>query len=270
MQAHISPMKIDDIYITHLHGDHILGLPGMIQSLAFRGRKKPLNIYGPKGIRDLVMHSMKMGFYTISYQIIVHTITEDTEVLYEQDDFLVKAQKMEHNVIDYAYKIEEKRQPKFLKEKAIKLGVKPGPMFGKLQHGESVIVEDVEIKPEEVLGPKRKGISFVYSGDTIPTEQMISFAKEVNVLVHEATFDKKLKDKAVENGHSIAEDVAKLASKAKVDKLVLTHLSNRYTDSKVLLDEAKKIFENTIYATDFMTVVIENKKEVNVIYPSNN
>lgn len=265
MYAQISPMKIDDIYITHLHGDHILGLPGIIQSLAFRGRTRPLNIYGPEGIDELLEHIKNLGFSSINYEIITHTVTGDESTVYRQDDFVVKARKMKHTVIDYAYMIEEIRQPKFLKSKALELNIPPGPLFGQLQAGEEINLDGVVIKPEQVLGPPRKGVKMVFSGDTVPQESMIDFARDVDLLIHEATFSKKYADKALENGHTIAEDAASIAKNANVEQLILTHISNRYTDSDELLDEAKAVFENTVYAHDFMTVIIENKKAVRII-----
>ncbi|RAP54131.1 MAG: ribonuclease Z [Methanosphaera sp. rholeuAM130] len=265
MYAQISPMKIDDIYITHLHGDHILGLPGIIQSLAFRGRTRPLNIYGPEGIDELLEHIKKLGFYSINYEIITHSITDDDSVIYRQEDFIVKAKRMKHTVTDYAYMIEEIRQPKFLKSKALELNIPPGPLFGQLQAGREITIDGVTIKPEQVLGPPRQGVKMVFSGDTMPHESMVDFARDVDLLIHEATFSKKYADKAVENGHTIAEDAAKIAKKANVEQLILTHISNRYTDSDELLDEAKAVFENTVYAHDFMKVVIENKKAVRII-----
>lgn len=265
MEAQVSPMKIDDIYITHLHGDHILGLPGIIQSLAFRGRTRPLNIYGPVGIVDLMEHIRNLGYYSISYELNVNEITDDDVVIYQQNNFLIRAMRMKHTVTNYAYKIEEIKQPKFLRPKAIELGIPPGPLFGKLQSGESVVVDGKTIYPEQVLGPPRKGVKLVYSGDTVPQENMIYFAKDVNVLIHEATFSEEYRDKALENGHTIAKDAALIAKESNVETLILTHLSNRYTTSEQLEEEAKEIFENTVYAEDMMTVVVENNKAVKII-----
>ena len=265
MEAQVSPMKIDDIYITHLHGDHILGLPGIIQSLAFRGRTRPLNIYGPPGIVNLIEHIKNLGYYSISYELNVKEIIDDDVVIYQQNNFLIKAMRMKHTVTNYAYKIEEIKQPKFLKPKALELGVPPGPLFGKLQSGQSVVVDGKTIFPEQVLGPPRVGVKLVYSGDTVPQENMIYFAKDVNVLSHEATFSEEFRDKALENGHTIAKDAALIAKDANVEQLILTHLSNRYTTSEKLEEEAKEIFENTIYAEDMMTVIVENNKAVKII-----
>jgi len=264
MYANISPMKIDIIFITHLHGDHILGLPGLLQSIAFRGRTEPLHIYGPRGIDDLIYHIRQLGYSLIGNNIITHTISEDG-IVYEDDHFMVEAKQMKHTVIDYAYKIEEKRKPKFIKSKALELGIPEGPLFGNLQRGESIELNGKIINASQVLGPPRKGIKMVFSGDTIPQESMIEFSKDADLLIHEATFANESKDKADEYGHSVAEDAALIAKEANVEQLVLTHLSNRYTNSDELTQEAKKYFENVVYADDFMTVIIENKKPVKII-----
>ncbi len=263
MHTNISPMKLDDIYITHLHGDHILGLPGIIQSLAFRGRTRDLNIYGPEGIEELIENMYNLGYYTIDYNIITHVV-EDNEIIYEQDDFLIRSGKMKHTVLDYAYMIEELRDPKFLKDEAIKLGVPPGPLFGELQSGNPVEVDGKTILPKQVLGSPRKGKKVVFSGDTVPIESMINFAKDADLLIHEATFDSEHRDKAYENGHTVAADAAFIAREANVGQLILTHLSNRYTDSTQLEKEAREVFENTVYAKDFMKVVLENKKPIKI------
>lgn len=264
MYAQISPMKIDAIFITHLHGDHILGLPGLIQSLAFRGRTRDLEIYGPQGISDVIYHINNLGYCTKNFNVITHTITED-DIVYKHDDFLVKAKKMKHTVTNYAYKIEELRKPKFMKSKALELGIPEGPLFKELQNGNEITIDDRIIKPSQVLGKPREGVKLVFSGDTLPQEYMVDFSKNVDVLIHEATFASEYKDKADENGHTIAKDAALIAKNAEVEQLILTHLSNRYTDSNILLKEAKEIFENTVYANDFMTVIIENKKPVKII-----
>ncbi len=263
MRANISPMKLDDIYITHLHGDHILGLPGIIQSLAFRGRTRELNIYGPAGIEELIENILQLGYSTIDYDIVPHVVDDDG-VIFEQDDFLVRSRRMKHTVPDYAYMIEELRNPMFLREEAIKLGVPPGPLFGKLQAGIPVEVDGKTVMPHEVLGPARKGKKIIFSGDTIPQEAMIDFSRDANLLIHEATFDSQHKEKAFENGHTVARDAAFIAKEANVEQLILTHLSNRYTDPSSLIKEAREVFDKTVYAKDFMKVIIGNKKPLEI------
>ncbi|MDO5851681.1 MAG: ribonuclease Z [Methanobacteriaceae archaeon] len=258
-QAHISPMKIDEIYITHLHGDHILGLPGLIQSMAFRGRTKPLDIYGPYDKNQVLEQITKIGYFTLTYKINIHTISENG-IINENENYNVIAFKTKHTVTNYSYKIEEKRQPKFIKQKALDLGIQPGMEYGKLQKGESITLNGKIITPEQVLGPPRKGQNIVYSGDTRPTDIMVKFSKDVDILIHEATFSDIHKSKAKENGHCTATEAATMAKEANVKQLVLTHLSNRYLNAKPLTDEAINIFKNTVYAYDLMKIILERNE----------
>lgn len=265
MFANVSPMRIDDIFITHLHGDHVLGLPGLIQSMAFRGRTEPLNVYGPVGIDEFVEHIKFLGFSSIDFEVVPHVITSKHELVYRHEDFVVSAMRMNHTVTDYAFKIEQLRRPKFIKSKALALGVPEGPLFGQLQDGLDVEVDGRIVHAVDVLGPPRRGKKIVFSGDTTPVGDMVEFAMNCDVLIHEATYTSEYRDKAYENGHTVAKDAASIARDANVGRLVLTHLSNRYTDSKELLDEAREIFENTVYANDFTKVIVENKKDVQII-----
>ena len=251
----LSAMKVNHIFITHLHGDHFLGLPGMIQSMAFRGRKDPLHIYGPKGIEKTVLNIMNLGYYSLSFQIHPHEIEEG--VVCETEDYKIKCCPTHHSITNLAYSIEEKRPPKFMKEKAMKLGLEPGPDFGKLQKGISVEIDGRIIKPEEVLGPGRRGRKIVYSGDTRPCLEMIDLAKHANVLIHESTFESSQELKAQETGHSTTTQAAKIAAKAEVSQLILSHISTRYMDVSFLKEEANKIFDKVIIAEDFMTVEVE-------------
>ena len=180
--AKISPMKIDKIFISHFHGDHILGLAGLIQSMGFRGREEDLDIYGPKGLEK------------------------------------IKTIIAEHNIPNIAYSIYEKKKPRFLREKAIELGVPVGPAFGKLHSGQEVEVDGKIIKPEQVLGPPRAGKKVTYSGDTRPCEKLIELAKDSDVLIHEATYEDADKDKAIENCHSTCQIIGLDSHKHKVYK----------------------------------------------------
>ncbi len=255
----VSPMKINQIFITHLHGDHFLGLPGMIQSMAFRGRKDPLHIYGPEGIKKTVENIKKLGYYSLSFTINAHEINKIKEdVVTETDDYIIKSCPMQHSIPNMAYSVEEKRSPKFQKDKAIELGLKPGPDFGKLQKGISVELKGRIIKPEQVLGGERRGRKIIYSGDTKPCAEMIQFASQADVLIHESTFESAQEDKALKTGHSTTTHAAMIAKKAEVSKLILFHMSTRYRDSEMLLKEAKDIFDNVSVAEDFM--IFEVKK----------
>lgn len=251
LMAGLSPMKVNKICITHLHGDHILGLPGMIQSMAFRGRKDPLHIFGPFSTGQLMEYVKNFGYYALSFPIYTHEV--NSGIILDHEDYLISCIPTEHSIPNLAYKIEEKRSPKFLEEKALKLGLKPGPDFGKLQAGIPIKKDDIIIKPEQVLGEKRKGRRLVYSGDTRPSSNMVEFSQDVDVLIHESTFDDAHKSRAIETGHSTASDAARIAKKSHVKNLILTHISTRFLDVDIIEKEASEIFEQVIVARDFMT-----------------
>ncbi len=254
-KAKISPMKINKIFLTHFHGDHILGLPGIIQSIAFRGRKEPLHIFGPKGLVGIINAIRNLGYFSLPFEIYIHEVDEGT--ILEEEDYIISCSKMSHSVLNFAYSVYEKRRPKFIKDKALALGVKPGPDFGNLQQGISVKIGDKTVMPEEVLGNERKGRKIVYSGDTSPSDGMIEFAKDADILIHESTFEGIYGDKAYETGHSTSKQAAEIAKKANVKKLLLTHVSTRYKKSDLLEAEAKEIFENSKVAEDFMEIEVK-------------
>ena len=252
--AKVSPMKISKIFISHYHGDHILGLPGLLQSMNFRGRDKKLTIYGPEGLNDLKNAIFSLGYSKIEFPI--EFVEIGSETVESTDEYIIKSQNVQHNVPSLAYSIEELKKPRFLREKAIELGVPVGPDFGRLHNGEEVEIDGKIIKPEQVLGPPRKGSKITYSGDTTPCDEMIEFAKESTVLIHESTYITEDNDKAEENFHSTSADAATIAKKSGSQQLILTHISTRYTNTDTLVKEAEEIFENTKLAKDFMKIEI--------------
>jgi len=253
-KAKVSPMKIKKIFISHLHGDHILGLPGMIQTLAFRGRTEPLHIFGPPGTKKMLEAAIKLGYFSLNFDIYVHEIGAGKII--EKEEYLITCAETEHTVPNLAYCFEEKKKPRFLRDKAIELGLKPGPAFGKLHRGIPIRLGDKIIKPEQVLGKPRKGIKITYSGDTRPSQKLVELAKESHILIHEATFEAGKEDKASETGHSTASEAAKIAKKSNVKKLILTHLSTRYKRSDIIEKAAMKIFKDTMVAHDLMTIEV--------------
>ena len=252
--AKVSPMKISKIFLSHYHGDHILGLPGLLQSMNFRGRETKLTIYGPKGLNTLKNAIFNLGYCKIDFPI--EFIEIGTETIESCEEYIIKSQDVNHQVPCLAYTVKELKKPRFLREKAIELGVPVGPAFGKLHNGEEVEVNGKIIKPEQVLGPARKGNKVPYSGDTTPCEEMIEFAKDSTLLIHESTYVNEDADKAKDNFHSTSSDAARIAKKSNSKQLVLTHFSTRYTSLDDLLKEAKEIFENTKLAKDFMKIEI--------------
>ncbi len=259
-KSNLSYMQISKIFITHYHGDHFLGLPGLIQTMQLNDRELPLHIYGPRGIKELMIQLLSLGYFKPNYKIIAHEIDEGT--ILEFDGYKIHCLKVKHGIPALAYSIEEDIRPgKFNKSKALKIGIPEGPLFSKLQKGETIVLKDgKKIKPNEVLGPPRKGRKIVISGDTIPIDKMIDFSKDADVLIHEATFDSELEDIAIEYGHSTANRAAEIAKKANVKRLFLVHISPRYIDNKILEEEAKKVFKNSFVARDFQEIQIQLMK----------
>ena len=255
-----SYMQISKIFITHFHGDHFLGIPGLVQTMQLNDREIPLHIYGPKGMIKLTDQLLSLGYFKPNYEIISHELNENDEI--DFGEYFIKTLKVKHGVPTLAYCLEEKMRPgKFDKQKALKLGIPEGPLFSKLQHGQTIILKDGrKINPSMVLGPSRKGRKVVISGDTRPFDKMIDFSKKADVLIHEATFDSDLKEISGEYGHATALEAAEIAKKADVEKLYLVHISPRYLDNKILENEACKVFKNSIVPKDLEEFEIKLKK----------
>ena len=259
-QSNLSYMQISNIFITHFHGDHFLGLPGLIQTMQLNDRDTPLHIYGPKGMAELTDHLLTLGYFRPSYEIISHDITNGDEIEFEE--YSIRILKVKHNVPAFSYCLEEQQRPgKFNKPKALELGIPEGPLFSKLQCGQTItLVNGKQITPDMILGPSRKGRKIVVSGDTTPCEEMIAFSKNADVLVHEATFDSELEDIAKDYGHTTAAQAAEIAKKADVEKLFLVHVSPRYLDYRVLENDARKIFVQSFVPKDFQEIEIRLHK----------
>jgi len=258
-KSNLSYMQITKIFITHFHGDHFLGIPGLIQTMQLNDREIPLDIYGPKGMNKLVNQLLSLGYFSPNYKIIPHEVDEGLNLNF--NDYKINILRVKHGVPTIAYSLEEKMRPgKFNKQKALKLGIPEGPLFSRLQRGEEIILDNgKKIKPNMVLGPPRKGRKIVISGDTNPIEKMIDFAKDADVLIHEATFDSSFEDISGDYGHSTAKQAANIAKKANVDKLLLNHISPRYLDSSVIQDEARQIFKNSYAVKDFQEIDVKLK-----------
>ena len=259
-KSKLSYMQISKIFITHFHGDHFLGLPGLIQTMQLNDREIPLHIYGPKGMIKLLNQLLSLGYFRPNYEIIGYEI-DGGDVL-KFDGYKISVIRVKHGIPALAYCLEEDMRPgKFDKPKALKLGIPEGPLFSNLQKGKTITLKDGrKITPNMVLGPPRKGRKIVFSGDTKPIDEMINFAKDADVLIHEATFDSELKDLSSDYGHTTASQAAEIAKKADVDKLFLIHISPRYNENSVLEDEAKKIFKNSVVPKDFHEFEVKLKK----------
>lgn len=258
--SNLSYMQISKIFISHFHGDHFLGLPGLIQTMQLNDRDRPLHLYGPKGMEELTDKLLTLGYFRPSYRIIAHDLNVEDTIDFE--GYSIHALKVKHNVPSLSYRLEEHPRPgKFNKPKALELGIPEGPLFSKLQRGQSVtLCNGKKITPDMILGPSRKGRRIVISGDTKPCEEMTVFSKDADVLIHEATFDSELEGIAKEYGHTTASQAAKIAKEAGVEKLFLIHISPRYLDYHVLENDARKVFSRSFVPKDFHEVEVKLKK----------
>jgi ribonuclease Z len=253
MQSHLSFMQVSRVFLSHFHGDHFLGLPGMIQSMSMNGREPPLDVYGPRGVEQLVGDLLSLGYFTPGFAVRAKELPPGGQI--DCGEYVVKGFEAVHTVPALTFVLEEKPRPgKFSTARAEALGVPAGPLYSRLQEGESVRVGDRTIRSEDVLGPPRRGRKIVYTGDTMPHEDLVEVAHHADVLIHDATSDAALEEKANRYGHSSSRQAAAVAKEAEVGLLVLTHLSPRYEDPTTVLEDARKVFGNVRVAEDFMEV----------------
>jgi ribonuclease Z len=261
LHTSIKPRRIEKIFITHLHGDHIYGLPGLLSSRSFQGGVSLVTVYGPKGIKDYIHVSLSLSQTYLKYPLTVIEIDEG--IIFEDEQFTVEARLLEHGIPSYGYRIVEKDRPgTLLADKLIEAGIKAGPIFKKIKNGETVILEDGRtVEPNDYLGPEQKGRIVAILGDTRYCENAISLAKNADVLVHEATFAKGEEKLASDYFHSTTHQAADIAKQANCKQLYLTHISSRYDRNawRELVEEAKEIFPNTDIAEDFKEINIPLK-----------
>ncbi len=252
VRAKLPLSKIDRIYISHLHGDHVMGLPGLLMTMGQIPRERTLYIHGPPGISDFVEGNRRFLGYQCPFPV---KVTENKGGMVSEDDTVcVDAVPADHSCFTLAFAFRERERPgQFQIEEAKRLGIPPGPLYGRLQAGESVTLGDGRlIEPGQVLGPARQGRKIVYATDTRPCDQVVSLALGADVLIHDGMFSDDLRAQARQKHHSTVVQAARIARRAKVGNLVLTHISSRYMQDGPLVAEARKIFPATRVARDLM------------------
>ena len=249
LRSNVGLVELREVFLTHYHADHYLGLPGMLKTFALRGRELPITVYGPPGLADL-FKSLRRIFGKLTYELALVEL-EPGETL-ARDDYVLATFAVSHGVSALGYALVEPPRPgRFGVEAADALGVPPGPERGLLQRGQSVTLPDGRIvTPADVLGPQRAGRKVVLAGDGAPAGSVLEAARHADVLVHEATFCEDERQRAEETMHSTARGAAELAQAAEVRMLVLTHLSNRYSGGEVVR-EAREVFAETVVPRDF-------------------
>jgi ribonuclease Z len=252
LKTSIKPRKINKIFITHLHGDHIYGLPGFLGSRSFLGGEDELIIYGPVGIKEWIMTSLRLTKTHLTYPLKIEEIEEG--VVYEDDQFRVSSLELEHVIQCFGFRIEQKPLPgKLLVDKAFSSGVPKGPLLKKLKDGEDVKLDDGSIVySKDVTGNEQKGFTIAVLGDTKYCVAAVELAEGADILVHEATFDNETGELASEYGHSTISDAARTAKEANVKALIANHISARFlqADLAKLQEQGSMIFRNVHIAED--------------------
>lgn len=245
MMRYGTGFTISDIFITHIHGDHVLGLPGLVQTLDFNDREHPLTIYAPRGTESDVDDLVHAAGNQPSFQVDISGVSAG-ETAIERDEYEVRTFEVDHRTTAVGYALVERdRKGRFDRERAEELGVPVGPKFQQLHRGESVELEDgTVVRAEQVVGPPRPGRTLAYTGDTRPTAATVEAATDADLLVHDATFADDGAERAGATGHSTARQAAEIASRAGAKRLALTHISSRYAgDISQHEEQAAEVFD---------------------------
>jgi ribonuclease Z len=266
LRSELRVSQLRRIFITHMHGDHVFGLPGLLASLGLAGTCSGIDLYGPDPLRDYLEGVLRTSSTRIGYPLRTHRVKEAAStgaVLLDDDDITVRCTKLIHRVPAYAYRVDQKpRAGRFDVDQARALGIPPGPIYAELKAGREVVLDDGRvINGASLCGPERPGSSVVYCTDTVFSEAAVELAQGADLLIHESTFSHAEAEMAFARQHSTSTMAAQTALAAGVKQLLLTHLSPRYVPGNPvtpddLLNEARSIFPNTELAKDFLSVEV--------------
>jgi ribonuclease Z len=257
--------QITRVFITHLHGDHVFGLLGLLASIGMAGAAQPVELYGPTGLKECVHSAARVTRTTLGESLVVNTVRAG--LVFEDADFTVSCLPLRHRLQSFGYRVQERdRAGRFDVERATELGIPPGPLYGRLKRGETVTLPDGRAFDGRTLcGPDIRGRSFVYCTDTTYCENSVELARDCDLLIHEATFVDEDSALARQSTHSTARDAARVAREAGARRLVVTHVSPRYAPGNAvelptLLRQAREVFPATTLAEDFMTIEVEREE----------
>ena len=259
-----------DIFFTHFHADHVLGVIGLMRTMALQGRVDPLRLWGPRGASKVLRRAEGFGVERLGFPVEITEITGDTPI--RRDSYVIVPFVAEHGgapALGYAL-IEDDRKGRFHPDRARELGIPEGPLWGQIHRGLPVTIADGRvIDPSELVGPPRRGRRVAITGDTRPCPSTVEAARDADLLVHEATFAEEEAPRAIETGHSTAREAAEIAAQAGAKRLVLTHLSARYSrDARDLEREARAVFPDVTIARDGMEIEIAYEQELEESAPN--
>jgi ribonuclease Z len=259
MMRYGTGFSVHEIFFTHLHADHFLGVIGLVRTMGLQGREEPIRLYCPEGGAAVLMQAVNLGMDRVSFPVEYIEMNAGESV--RKDEYDVVAYRTQHGGRSLGFAlIEHERLGRFNPDRARELGVPEGPLFGKLHRGESVTVGDRTITPQDLVGEPRPGRRIVYSGDTRPCRETTEIAHNADFLIHDATFTHDEAARAKETAHSTAREAATLAKRANVLRLALTHISARYADDpKPVEREARDVFRGAFVAHDGLTVEVPHR-----------
>jgi ribonuclease Z len=262
MMRYGSGFAVEDVFITHYHADHILGIPGLLRTLGLQGRSAPLRLHGPRGAKRQLGALVAMGLERMKFPVDILELAPGDVMPRGEYDLVVGEASHRGECLAYAI-VEHERKGRFDPDHARALGIPEGPLWGRIHRGESVTLEDGRVvAPRELVGPTRRGRKVVISGDTSPCDSVVELARGADLLIHEATFGEDERERARETAHSTAREAALVAQRAGVRRLVLNHLSARYSrEAPELLAEAREVFPATQIARDGMVVDVPYEQD---------
>lgn len=256
MMRYGTGFSLNDIFFTHMHADHFLGVIGLLRTLGLQAREEPIHLWAPVGGRAILRDAVHLGVERVTFDVHIHEVQPDEPI--ERDGYDIVPFRAMHGpaAVGYAL-IEHERLGRFNPDRARELGVPEGPLFGQLHRGEPVEVDGRLIRPEKVVGERRPGRRVVYTGDSRPSKITIKYAQDADLLIHDATFGDDEADRARDTGHSTAREAAQVARQAGALRLALTHISSRYAeDSRILEREARDLFQASFVAYDGQQIEI--------------
>ena len=258
MMRYGTSFALADIFFTHMHADHMLGVIGLFRTLSLQGRTEPMRLWGPRGSAALLKQAIALGSDKQSFPLEINEVTPETPIA--RKGYSIVPYTVDHKdklALGYAL-VEDIRLGRFNPDKARALGIPEGPAWGRIHKGQSVTLDDGRvIEPSELVGPTRAGRKVVFTGDSRPAASTIQIAEGADLLIHEATFADDEEPRAKETGHATAREAAQVAAQAGVKQLVLTHLSARYSiNASELLQQAKEVFPETVVARDGFEIEI--------------